>query len=99
MVHSLTAGPAVAEHYREVIPSFVPLLKPGRTQRADSLALPDSTEEMLIGSLATALTRLIMADDIDNLDRLTPDLTAFVLMPYLGPEEARRIAAEAAAES
>jgi AcrR family transcriptional regulator len=94
-VHSLMAGPAVAEHYRAVIASFVPLLKPGRSERENPLALPDSTEDTLIGSLAATLTRALIAGESEGLLALLPDLTAFMLTPYLGPEQARQIGEEA----
>ena len=94
MVDSLTAGPVVAERYREVIFTFVPLLQPGREEHKSPRPLPDSTEDTVIGSLASVISRSIMAGDAEHLEDLLPDFTTFVLMPYLGPEEARRIAGE-----
>jgi hypothetical protein len=99
MVDSLTAGPAAAERYREVILGFAPLLQPGREERAAPRSLPDSTEDTIIGSLASVITRSIMAGETAQLEQLLPDFTNFVLMPYLGPGEARRIAEETATES
>ncbi len=96
MVDSLTAGPTVAEHYREEIFSFKPLLVPGRRERNSPRPLPDSTEDTLIGSVASVLTRQVVSAPAD-LEQLLPDFMAFILMPYLGPDEANRIAAEAAA--
>ena len=98
MVDSLTAGPAVAEHYRREIFSFAPLLEPGRRERESLRALPDSTEDTLIGSVASVLTRQVVGAPAE-LEKLLPDFTAFILMPYLGPEEANRIAAESASDS
>jgi AcrR family transcriptional regulator len=96
MVESLTAGPTVAERYREVIVGFAPLLKPGREGRSGAQSLPDSTEATIIGSVASVITRSIMSGEIADLEDLLPDFTAFVLMPYLGPKKAKEIAAAAA---
>jgi AcrR family transcriptional regulator len=95
MVESLTAGPAVTERYREVILGFTPLLKPGREERAQAQALPDSTEDTIVGSVASVISRSIMSGETAELEKLLSDFIGFTLMPYLGPEEARRIAAEA----
>ena len=95
LVDSLTAGPAVAERYRTEIFSFKPLLMPGRKQRQSPRPLPDSTEDTLIGSVASVLTRQVVSAPAE-LEKLLPDFMAFILMPYLGPEEANRIAAESA---
>jgi AcrR family transcriptional regulator len=92
MVESLTAGPKVAERYREAILGFAPLLKPGRQEHKGAESLPDSIEDTVIGSLATVITREIAAGRTGELEQLLPDFTAFVLMPYLGQDEARRLA-------
>jgi AcrR family transcriptional regulator len=97
MVESLTGGPRVAERYRAAILSFAPLLKPGRRQHTGAESLPDSIEDTVIGSLATVITREIAAGRTEQLEQLLPDFTAFVLMPYLGQNEARRIAHSIAA--
>jgi AcrR family transcriptional regulator len=99
MVNSLTAGPVVAARYREVIFDFAPLLKPGRDEHRSPRPLPESTEDTVIGSVASMITRSIIAGETADLESLMPDFTAFVLMPYLGPEQAGRIAQEADSQS
>lgn len=96
LVDSVTAGPAVAERFREKIDTFVPLLQPGRAERDNPRPLPDSTEESLIGALVSVLSRSLAFGDAAALPDLLPDFIEFVLMPYLGPEEAHRLAQEAA---
>ena len=93
-VDSVTAGPVVAERFRDVNLSFVPLLRPGREERSSPRPLPDTTEESIIGSLASLFSRSMFAGEAASLEPMLPDLIAFVLIPYLGPEEAKRIAAE-----
>lgn len=95
LVDSVTAGPAVAERFREQIDTFVPLLQPGRAERDNPRPLPDSTEESLIGALVSTLSRSLAFGDVAALPDLLPDLIEFVLMPYVGPAEAHRLAQEA----
>ena len=95
LVESLTAGPVVAERFRQTIYGFIPLLERGRQERHSDRPLPDSTESSLIGALASMASRSILAGDAAHLDRLLPDWVDFVLTPYLGPDEARRLAEEA----
>jgi AcrR family transcriptional regulator len=96
LVDSVTAGPAVAERFREHINAFVPLLLPGREERDNPRPLPDSTEESLIGALVSMLSRSLAFGDVAALPGLLPDFVEFVLMPYLGPEEAHRLAQRSA---
>lgn len=95
LVDSITAGPAVSKHFRDTLNGFAPLLEAGRVERDNPRPLPDSTEESLLGALASMLSRSIAFGDATKLPQLLPDLVEFVLMPYLGPEEAHRLAAEA----
>jgi AcrR family transcriptional regulator len=99
LVDSITAGPAVAERFREQIDVFVPLLKPGRAERDNPRPLPDSTEETLIGALISTLSRSVAFGNVSSVSELLPDFVEFVLMPYLGPAEARRLAEEASEHS
>jgi AcrR family transcriptional regulator len=92
LVESLTAGTRVAERYRKTIDSFVPLLAAGREMRESSRSLPPSTEESLVGALATLASRSIVAGEAEQLESLLPDFVEFVFRPYLGPEEAQRLA-------
>lgn len=94
LVDSVTAGPAVAERFREQINGFVPLLQPGRGERDNPRPLPDSTEETLIGALVSMLSRSLAFADVATLPQLLPDFVEFVLMPYVGPVEAHRLARE-----
>ncbi len=99
LVDSITAGPAVAERFREQIDVFVPLLQPGRAERDNPRPLPDSTEETLIGALISMLSRSLAFGNPASASELLPDFVEFVLMPYLGPTEAHRLAEESSEHS
>ena len=98
LVETVTATPPIAARFREAVLGAIPCLEPGRAERPDGgSALPDSTEDSLIGGLVVFASRSILAGA--PLTDLLPDLVEFVLSPYLGPEEAKRLAREAAEPS
>ncbi len=66
------------------------LLRAGR-ERVDA-PLPELVEEAMIGGLAFVVTRPLRNDAPDLLPALAPELTALLLTPYIGREEAERIA-------
>lgn len=94
LVEALAAGPVVAQRYREAILSFVPRLEPGRAFRSVDRPLPESREGSLLGGLASLLSRQVASGQTEQLPSLLPDLTEFLLTPYLGPTEAERLASE-----
>jgi AcrR family transcriptional regulator len=95
LVETVTATPPIAARFREAVIGAIPYLEPGRAERPDDdAALPDSTEDSLIGGLVIFASRSILAGT--SLTDLLPDLVDFVLSPYVGPEAAKRLAREAA---
>jgi AcrR family transcriptional regulator len=93
LVESRGAGPAVAARFNEAAAEMVPLLKLGRDEREKSeRPLPDSTEESTIGSLVSLAYRKAAAGEAGRLEDLLPDCAELVLLPYLGPVEAVRLA-------
>jgi hypothetical protein len=57
--------------------------------------LAGATEEALVGGMVSLISRRVMAGDAERLEDLLPDLVEFVLTPYLGADEALRVAAKA----
>lgn len=94
MVESVNAGPAVAERFQEAIAAVATLLTAGRSQRPHPRPLPPSTEESLVGALVSMISRSVTFGTPERLPDLLPDFAEFVLMPYLGPEAAHRLAGE-----
>lgn len=84
------AGPEIAKRHKAVIEEMVPRLREGRNLREGAEALPDTAERGLLGAANSMIARHLLAGE--SLHGLLPDLTQFVLTPYLGPAEARRIA-------
>ena len=96
LLESRGAGPAVTTRFNEAVGEMVPLLAQGRRERPEGRRLPDSTEDSTIGSLVSLIHRKIAAGEAVQLEDLLPDCAELVLLPYLGPAEATRLAREAA---
>jgi AcrR family transcriptional regulator len=96
MVEALVAGPVVVERYDAAIQSFVPYFQGGREGRPPEVLarLSPTTEEALVGGMVSLISRRIIAGKAEQLEELLPDLVEFTLTPYLGSEEASKIAAE-----
>jgi AcrR family transcriptional regulator len=94
IVEALVAGPVVVERYDAAVQTFLPYLQEGREGRPAAVLdhLSDSTEEALVGGMVSLVSRRIVAGQTDELETLLPDLVEFTLAPYLGNEEAAKLA-------
>lgn len=96
LIEPITASPRIATRFRAAVVSCIPYLKPGRGERKKGDSLPESTEDSLLGGLIVLTGRSILAAEPSSLENLLPDLVEFALSPYLGPKQAKKLAAEAA---
>lgn len=96
LVESRGAGPAVMARFNQAVGELAPLLAQGRAQRPEGERLPDSTEDSTIGSLVSLAYRKVAAGEAKQLGDLLSDSVELVLLPYLGPREAARLAREVA---
>lgn len=96
LVESQSAGPAVAKRFHEAVRELVPPLERGRGERDGDRELPPNTEDSTIGALVSLASRKVAAGEAAALPELLPDFTQFILSPYLGPDEAERLAAASA---
>jgi AcrR family transcriptional regulator len=92
LVESQAAGPAVSARFHEAVHEVVPYLEQGRAERQSERPLPPTTEESTIGALVMLTSREVAAGEAGQLEDLLPDFTEFILSPYLGAEEATRLA-------
>jgi AcrR family transcriptional regulator len=93
LVESQSAGPVAAARFHEAVRELVPPLERGRGERDGERELPPSTENSTIGALVSLAAREVAAGEAERLGDLLPDFTQFILSPYLGPDEAERLAA------
>jgi hypothetical protein len=54
--------------------------------------LPEATEATLVGGIVSLIVREINAGRSAELEQLLPDLVELTLAPYLGAEEASKLA-------
>jgi AcrR family transcriptional regulator len=84
MIEALSATPAATERYEDAMQRFVELTK--RNVPHDD-RLPETIEETLIGGVAWIVYQQIRRHEAEKAADLLPELTEFVLGPYLGVDE------------
>jgi hypothetical protein len=89
---ALAAGKPGFAQYERLISYLCELLLPGRAERSDAERLPKETERALAGGVAMLVAQRIDLGRHAELPALAPEATQFVLTPYLGIDEARRVA-------
>lgn len=92
LVESQAAGPAVSARFHEAVHEAVPYIERGRAERDGARALPPTTEESTVGALAMLASRKVAAGEAEALEDLLPEFAEFILAPYLGAEQAARLA-------
>ncbi len=92
MVEALSAGPASVKYYEESQQAFVSLFKLGRDVSPHGAELPETLEEALIGGVFWIIYQRLTGSEPDKIGVLLPELTEFILTPYLGADEASEIA-------
>lgn len=69
------------------------LLAPGRSQRPEGEWLPEITERAMAGGIVSLIAQRVDQGSEAELPGIAEEAIQFVLTPYLGGEEARRVAA------
>jgi hypothetical protein len=69
-------------------------LTPGREQRPDGKRLPDTTEQAMASGIVMLIALRVAQGRAAELPAIATEAIQFVLTPYLGAAEARRIGAE-----
>jgi AcrR family transcriptional regulator len=81
MVESISATRSSARLYDAGMRDFVDLL---RNSALDGAGLPETIEESLVGGVAWILQQQIRRGEAERVGELLPELSQFVLSPYLG---------------
>jgi AcrR family transcriptional regulator len=89
--------PKLASRGHAVHEQLAELLRIGRRQGEVAHAPPELTEQAVVGAAMAIVGARLLAGDVTTLPQLAPELTEIVLTPYLGDEEARRVATAATA--
>lgn len=91
LVEGLRVGRGVYDRYQAALASFVPYLREGAPSPPLGGGLPPTTDEAVVGGIASLLGRYVQDEGAERLGELLPDVVEFALTPYLGAREARRI--------
>lgn len=91
LVEGLRAGREVYDRYQVAVESFVDLLRKAAPLGGEGAETPATTDEAVVGGIASMLGRRLLAGEEGSLSELFPEIHEFVLAAYLGAEEARRI--------
>jgi AcrR family transcriptional regulator len=92
VLDAVGTDPALASRALAATDFLVGLLRAGREQSEQAAALPDLTERALIGAITSVIASRLVSGQSDRLPEVRPQLVELVLMPYVGVEEARRLA-------
>jgi hypothetical protein len=89
---ALAQGVDGLERYERLMAYLAGLLEVGRAESPHGDDLPPTTERSLAGGVATIVAYRVDRRRASELPGLVPEMVQFVLTPYLGTEEARRVA-------
>jgi AcrR family transcriptional regulator len=90
LVEPLAAGGDVAARYREAMQLLAGTLRPEPPPSELDMEVRD---QALVGGIATLIVRRLNSGGAPRLPDLLPDLVELALAPYLGRQEAKRLAA------
>lgn len=92
-IEALVAGPLIMERHVSAVDQVVPKLREGRVRYPAAAELPDMTETLLISGAASLVYQRLLAEErLRPDDGLEAELVEILLTPYVGRQEARRIA-------
>jgi AcrR family transcriptional regulator len=93
LLEAAAAGEVTAAAREQSAERFVALLAPGRDHAAGHEPI-EGIEEALVGGIVTLLARRVLLGEAEQLPSITAAVIEFALAPFLGPEQAREVAAE-----
>ena len=94
LVEVLAAGPVAIARYERALADFEPLLLPGRRERPRNAELPEILESTLFGGVFWIAYQRLTVGAADRLIGYLPETIELVLTPYVGGDEAVRVADE-----
>ncbi|MCW2987648.1 MAG: transcriptional regulator, TetR family [Solirubrobacterales bacterium] len=92
IVEAQAAGTASLGRYQEMLESVAPKLREGRDFNPRASRLPDGLEVAIAGGIVWLVHQRLVADDVDDLMTLLPEMLQVTLTPFIGEVEAGRVA-------
>jgi AcrR family transcriptional regulator len=99
IVEAQAAGGEALARYQGMLESVAPKLREGREFNPRASRLPDGLEVAIVGGLAWLVHQRLLADRVDGIKALLPEMLQVTLTPYLGEVEASRAADAAQARA
>lgn len=95
LVEVQAAGPRAYARYKEAVDQAAPKLREGREFSQEAAALPSALEEAILGGILWIAHQRLVKGELDAGNVLLEETIQIALAPYLGDEEAKRLAAAA----
>lgn len=92
-IEALTVGPPILERYFTATARLAEMLRAGRRRYPRAAALPETMEPVLVTGVASLVVAALLAEDPSRITEVEGQLVELLLTPFLGLDEARRIAA------
>jgi AcrR family transcriptional regulator len=92
LVEGPAVGPPITSRFESLIGGFADLLRKGRPEPS-GVELPETIEETVVGGLYWLLYSAILEESPKTLEEMLPQLTEFLLLPFVGADAARRATA------
>lgn len=92
IVEAQAAGSASLARYQAALESVAPKLRAGREFNPRASRLPDGLEVAIVGGIAWLVHQRLVADQVEDLRMLLPEMLQVTLTPYVGEVEAGRAA-------
>jgi AcrR family transcriptional regulator len=89
---ALAANRELARYAIEGRDRLTRMLAGGRAASPFGASLPPLTEQVLIAGIAGAISARLVTGEAEHLPSLAPQLVQLTLIPYLGPEDAAKVA-------
>jgi AcrR family transcriptional regulator len=93
LVEVQTAGPRAYDRYKEAVDRAAPKLGEGREFSAEAAALSGALEEAILGGITWIVHQRLVKGELGNRGSLLEETIRIALSPYVGDEEAARLAA------
>jgi AcrR family transcriptional regulator len=90
--HAAVAEPHLSRRALEAQRQLVGLLRAGRQGPTGTNAPLEVTEQAVLGAAMSVVGAQILADRLDRLPKLKPELVQLILTPYIGGEAAAAVA-------
>lgn len=88
IVEAQAAGSAGLARYQAMLESVAPKLREGRQFNPRASRLPDGLEVAIAGGLAWLVHQRLIADRVEGIKALLPEMLQITLTPYVGEVEA-----------